>query len=119
MDRLMKYAYFIPYKESSMSEDLAYAYTRVVISQYGSPKSVITDRGTTFTSKFWQSLIAQLGMKHKILTAFHPQTDRQMERLNQTLEQYLCCYLNYQQDNWIILLPLVQFAYNSTKSETT
>ena len=57
-DRLTKYAYFILYKEMSTSEDLAYTYIRVVISQYGSPKSVITNRGTTFISKFWLSLIA-------------------------------------------------------------
>ena len=63
--------------------------------------------------------MAQLGTKHKMSTAFHPQTDGQTERLNQTLEQYLRCYLSYQQDNWVTLLPLAQFAYNSAKSETT
>ena len=52
-------------------------------------------------------------------TAYHPQTDGQTERLNQMLEQYLRCYLNYQQDNWVTLLPLAQFAYNSAKQETT
>ncbi|KAL2004475.1 hypothetical protein VTN00DRAFT_3477 [Thermoascus crustaceus] len=48
----------------------------------------------------------------------HPQTDGQTERMNQTLEQYLCCYINDQQDNWVELLPLAQFAYNSAKNET-
>lgn len=63
--------------------------------------------------------MAQLGANHKLSTAFHPQTDGQTERLNQTLEQYLRSYVNKQQDNWVQLLPLAQFAYNSAMAETT
>jgi len=63
--------------------------------------------------------MTQLGANHKLSTAFHPQTDGQTERLNQTLEQYLRSYVNQQQDNWVQLLPLAQFAYNSAKSEAT
>jgi hypothetical protein len=63
--------------------------------------------------------MAQLRTNHKLSTAFHPQTDGQTERLNQTLEQYLRSYVNQQQDNWVELLPLAQFAYNSAKSEAT
>ena len=54
-----------------------------------------------------------------MLTDYHPQTDGQTERLNQTLEQYLRHYVNYQQDNWVILLPTAQLAYNSTNTSTT
>ena len=61
----------------------------------------------------------QMGANHKLSTAFHPQTDRQTERLNQTLEQYLRSYVNEKQDNWVQLLPIAQFAYNSVKSEAT
>lgn len=63
--------------------------------------------------------MAQLGTNHKLSTAFHPQTDGQTERLNQTMEQYLRSYVNYKQDNWVELLPLAQFAYNSALSEAT
>src|SRR2546421_2472863 len=98
-DRLTKLAYFIPYKESSTAIDLAYAFQRIVHSQHGLPHSIISDRGPTFVSNFWQSLTAQLGVKHKLSTAYHPQTDGQMERLNQTLEQYLRCYVNFKQNN--------------------
>ena len=118
-DRLTKLAYFIPYKESSTAIDLAYAFQRIVHSQHGLPHSIISDRGPTFVSNFWQSLTAQLGVKHKLSTAYHPQTDGQTERLNQTLEQYLRCYVNFEQNNWVTLLPMAQFAYNSHKNETT
>jgi hypothetical protein len=51
-------------------------------------------------------------------SGYHPKGDGQREQVNQTLEQYLHCYCNYQQDNWT-LLPLTEFAYNNVPSETT
>ena len=60
-----------------------------------------------------------LGIKHKLLTAYHPQTDGQTERLNAIAEEYIRHYANYQQDNWARLLPTAQMAYNSTTISTT
>jgi hypothetical protein len=118
-ERLTKFGHFIPYKEASTASDLAYSFLRNIVGIHGMPREIISDRGSVFTSKFWQGLIAQLGTKHKLSTAYHPQTDGQTERLNQTLEQYLRSYVNHQQDDWVRLLPLAQFAYNSATTETT
>jgi len=52
-------------------------------------------------------------------SGYHPEGDGQTKCMNQTLEQYLCVYCNYQQDNWSELLPLIEFAYNNTPSATT
>jgi hypothetical protein len=52
-------------------------------------------------------------------SGYHPEGDGQTERANQTLEQYLHIYCNYQQDNWSELLPLAEFAYNNAPSATT
>ncbi|CCD55602.1 hypothetical protein BofuT4_P154140.1 [Botrytis cinerea T4] len=60
-----------------------------------------------------------MGIKRKLSTSFHPQTDGQTERTNQTMEAYLRCYVNYRQDNWVELLPMAQFAYNTSETETT
>ena len=117
--RTTKYGHFVPYKESSDATELAYAFMRNIVSQHGLPDEIISDRDKLFTSKFWVSLMAQLGAHHKLSTAFHPQTDGQTERLNQTLEQYLRSYVNQKQDDWVQLLPLAEFAYNSAKSEAT
>ncbi|RAQ98558.1 hypothetical protein DDE82_009139 [Stemphylium lycopersici] len=65
------------------------------------------------------TFLAKLGVKKKLSTSFHPKTDSQTERTNQTLEQYLRMYANKLQDNWVELLPTAQLAYNSTKSATT
>lgn len=117
--RLTKYAYFIPYKEASTAEELAYVFLQRILSNHGMPKEIISDRDKLFTSKFWTSLTRQLGSKQKMSTSYHPQTDGQTERINQIVEQYLRFYLNYQQDNWVELLPLAQFAYNSARTSTT
>ena len=60
-----------------------------------------------------------MGTKRKLSTAFHPQTDGQTERMNQTLEQYLRGYVNRRQNNWTTLLPLAQLAFNNHVSDTT
>jgi hypothetical protein len=118
-DRLTKYAYMLPFNETCTAEDVAYTFLRTIVANHGTPDEIISDRDKLFTSKFWTTLIALLGTQHKLSTAFHPQTDGQTERLNQTMESYLRCYVNYQQNNWVGLLPLAQFAYNSADTETT
>ena len=70
-------------------------------------------------SHFWWSLGKALNMKLHFTSGYHPEGDSQTERTNQTLEQYLRVYCNYQQDNWSLLLPLAEFAYNNTHSATT
>jgi Integrase zinc binding domain/RNase H-like domain found in reverse transcriptase len=93
-DYLMKYAYFIPYKEASSVEELAYAVLRTVIAAHGVPRYIIIDRAKVYTSKFWESLMAKIGVDQRHSIAYHPQTDSMVERLNQTLEQYLRIFVN-------------------------
>ena len=59
-----------------------------------------------------------MDLKRRLSTAFHPQTDGQTERMNQTIEQYLRIYCNYQQDNWTNLLSLAEFTYNNAHQPT-
>ena len=72
-----------------------------------------------FISHFFWLLGTALDMKLHFTSGYHPEGDGQMERTNQTLEQYLQVYCNYQQDNWSELLPLAEFAYKNTLSATT
>ena len=81
--------------------------------------TVTSDHSMEFVSHFFQSLRTTLDMKLHFTSGYHPEGDRQTERTNQTLEQYLRVYCNYQQDNWSELLPLAEFAYNNTLSATT
>ena len=86
MERLIKYAYFIPFKEVILAPELAHIIMRTVIANYRLLEEWITDRDTKFTSQFWKTLIEQLGIKNKLSTVYHPQTDGQTERLNQTVK---------------------------------
>ena len=72
VDRLTKYAYFIAFQEKTSAEDLAYHFQRVVVSNHGLPREIVTDRGTLFTSKFWETLTAMMGIKRKMSTAYYP-----------------------------------------------
>ena len=58
-------------------------------------------------------------MKLHFTSGYHPEGDGQTERMNQTLEQYLRVYCNYQQDNWLDLLLIAEFAYNKAPNATT
>ncbi|KAG8424880.1 hypothetical protein J3458_022432 [Metarhizium acridum] len=115
VDKLTKYAYYIPYKESSNTKDLAYMFFKTVIAQHGLPTKLISDRDKLFTSNFWKCLMETMKIKQSLSTAFHPQSDGQTEILNQILEQYLRSYVNYQQNDWVEWLPLAQWAYNSSE----
>ena len=117
--RLTKYAIFIPYLESSTTEALLYSFQRNIVADHGMPEVVISDRDKWLTSKFWTSLMNQLGTKQAMTSAYHPQANGQAERINQVLEEYLRHFLNYRQDNWVGLLPTAQYAYNSSAAEAT
>lgn len=119
VDRLTKWAYFLPWKETTTAEQLSYLFERHIVSHHGLPDDITSDRDKLFTSKFWQALMKRLDIKSKLSTAFHPQTDGQTERLNQVIEQYLRSYVNFEQDDWVDLLPTAQMAYNASKTNTT
>ena len=119
VDRLTKFGYFVPCKETMTAEDFAYLFARTILSNHGLPEEVISDRGSVFLSRFISSLSSMLSIKQAMSTAFHPQTDGQTERLNEFLEQYLRIFVNYEQNNWVSLLPLAQFAYNNSQQSST
>ena len=90
-----------------------------VFSKHGVPEHVTSDHGPKFVSCFFCSLRKALDMKLHFTSSYHPEGDGQTERTNQTLEQYLQIFCNYQQDNWYTLLLLAEFTYNNTPSATT
>ena len=119
IDRLTKQSIFILTYDTITSAQLAQLFVLHVFSKHGALSHVTSDRGSEFVSHFFQSLGKALDMKLHFTSGYHPEGNRQTECTNQTLEQYLCVYCNYQQDNWADLLPLAEFAYNNTLSTTT
>ena len=119
VDRFSKQAIFIPTFDTITSHDLARLFVIHVFSKHGAPAHVTSDRGSEFVSHFFRSLGQALDMKLHFTSGHHPEGDGQTERVNQTLEQYLRMYCNYQQDNWADLLPLAEFAYNNAPNAAT
>lgn len=99
-------ALFIPTTNQVNAEETSRLFITHVFCHFGTPDSVISDRGVTFTSLFTRSVMKGLKVTQKLSTAFHPQTDGQTERINSILEQYLRCYINYQQSDWSDYLPI-------------
>ncbi|KAK1618155.1 hypothetical protein QYE76_023672 [Lolium multiflorum] len=89
VDRLTKVAHFIPVKTTYQGPRLAELYISRIVSLHGTPKSIVSDRGSQFTSRFWQKVHEGLGTRLNFSTAYHPQTDGQTERVNQILEDML------------------------------
>jgi len=115
VDRFTKMAHFIPLpKTRKTAPDLAIAFAREVWKFHGLPTDIVSDRDSRFTSEVWKEFLQLLDIRPRMSTAFHPQTDGQTERLNQTIEAYLRAFATREQDNWVSLLPMAEFAYNNS-----
>ncbi|GJY41221.1 putative reverse transcriptase domain-containing protein [Tanacetum coccineum] len=114
MDRLTKSDHFLPMREDYKMERLTRLYLNEIVARHGVPISIISDRDSRFTSRFWQSMQEALGTRLDMSTAYHPQTDGQSERTIQTLEDMLrACVLDFR-GSWDVHLLLVEFSYNNS-----
>jgi len=119
VDRLTKIVHFIPTTEKTSAEGLARLFRDNMWKLHGLPKSIILDKGPQFAAGLMQELNGMLGIKSKLSMAFHPQTDRQTERVNQELEQYLRMFIDHRQEQWPKWLGTAEFAYNNKKHSST
>jgi transposase InsO family protein len=92
VDKMTKFAHFIPLKHPYTAATIADAFLANVCKLHGLPASIVSDRDPVFTSHLWQALFRAIGMQLKMSIANHPQTDGQTERVNQSLECFLRCF---------------------------
>ena len=88
-----------------------------IIYENGIALEIVSDRDSKFTSKFWTSFHAHLGTALKLSSARHQSTDGQTERMIAFVEEALRMSITYKQNNWVKLLPKIQFSINSTPSK--
>jgi hypothetical protein len=113
IDHLTKVAHFILVKTTFGGATLAQIYLKEIVRLHGILRKIVSDRGTQFTSKFWMSLQQALGTKLDFSTAYHPQSDGQIERVNKVLEDLLkACVLTFDK-SWESSLPYAEFSYNN------
>jgi len=112
-DRLSKMMHFVATTEGTSAEGSARLLQDNVWKLHGLPESVVSDRGPQFAAELTKELNRILGIKTKLSTAFHPQTDGQTERMNQELEQYLQFFIENRQKDWPEWLAVAEFAINN------
>jgi len=127
VDQLSKQAIFIPTHDTITSVELACLFITHVFAKHRVLSHVMSDRSSKFVSYFFCSLGTALDMRLYFTSEYHLETNGQAEQTNQMLEQYLCIYCNYQQNNWsepwlslhitmLLVLPLVSLHSSPTKS---
>ena len=107
-------AHFIPCTKTIDLVQLAYLLTKEVFTKHRLLESIVSDHGSLFTSHFWKALMKLMGIQVKMLTSFHPQTNRATERVNQTLKQYIRSFINFTQDDWADYIPLAEYTYTDS-----
>jgi len=117
--RLTSMVHLIPVNTTVKASELASLYVKEVVRLHGLPDSIVSDRDSKFTSKFWSETHRILGTKLLMSTAFHPQTDGATERANRSVGQILRTLIQPDQTDWVEKLPLTEFAINSNLSSST
>ena len=109
----------MPTTEMTLVKGMVRLFQDNVWKLYGLPESIITDKGVQFAAGIIKELNSILGIDTKLLIAYHPQTDRQMEKINQKLKQYLRMFIDHRQEQWPYWLVTAEFAYNNKVQTST
>jgi hypothetical protein len=119
VDRLGKRPITIPVRDTITAKQLVPLFLIHVARHVGLPDSITSDRGPQFVSDFWNETCERLGIKIKLSTANHPQTDGQTEIVNQYFDQRLRPYINYYQDDWDDWIAIFDYQQAALWHETT
>jgi transposase InsO family protein len=119
VDRLTKMVRIAATTTDVSAEGAADLMVQHVIRHHGLPSTIVSDRDTRFTSKFYQHLVNRWKVQLNMSTAYHPQTDGQTEVMNRILEDYLRSYTRSSQDEWDELIAMAEFAMNNSKNSST
>jgi transposase InsO family protein len=118
VDSLTKSAHFIPVATTYRVGQYAELYLSHIVRYHGIPKTIISDRGSIFIAYFWEQLHECLGTHLIRSSAYHPQTDGQMEQVNQTIEDMLRACVLTNGPKWDKHLTLSEFSYNNSYQES-
>ena len=118
VDRLTKYSHFMDLAHPFTVATVANAYIKHVFKLHGNPNTIVSDRGPTFTSKFWQDLFRLQEVEIQLSFSYHPQTDGQTKVVNRCLEGYFRCVCGQYPHTWSKWLALAEYWYNTNYHST-
>ena len=119
VDKLTKYAIIIPTTTNVNEVETAKLFFKHVISKFGIPRQIISDRDTRWRGDFWKEICRLMGMRRCLTTSYHPQADGQTEVLNQGLKISIHAYIGPDRDNWSEILDALTLSYNSSPHTAT
>jgi len=116
---LQKDVHFIPLRDGKLIQpDILWIFLESLWRHHGIQSTITSDGNIRFTSTIWKGIVDTPGIKSQMLSPFHPQTDGQTEKVNQTLECYLWNYCHYKNDNWEQMLTIAEYAYKNSLCST-
>jgi hypothetical protein len=114
VDQFLKYAHFIPLGHPYTATSVARAFFTDIVRLHSFLESIVSDRDPVFTDHVWRDLFRLAGVKLRMSSAFHPQTDGQSEAVNKAIAMYLRCITGDRPRDWLDWLPWAEFCYNSS-----
>ena len=119
MDCFSGYTYLVPVAKTIDAKQAALIMINRIFTVHGFPNSIVSDRDSKLTSRFWQQLMKNIQVDMNMATAYHHQTNGQVERRIRTIRQCLLNYINPQGNKWTQHLPHVQLAINAAPGDST
>ena len=114
VDSFTKYAHFVPLHHPFTALVVAKAFTNHIYKLHDMSVAIISDRDRIFLSNFWYELFSLADVQLRMSSSYHPQSDGQTERLNQTMETFLRCFVNACPSKWSLWLSSADFWYNTS-----
>jgi transposase InsO family protein len=118
VDYFSKVAHFIPVKTTYKGAKLAELYITRIVCLHRVPKKIVSDRGTQFTSRFWEKIHEAMNTRLNFSSVYHPQMDGQTERVNQILEDMLRACALKDSKSWDKCLSYADFSYNNNNQKS-
>nr|ABA97403.1 retrotransposon protein, putative, unclassified [Oryza sativa Japonica Group] len=114
VDRFTKYAHFVALSHPFTADQIVTQFVENYYKHHGLPAVIVSDRDIIFTSQTWKDVFEKAGVKLHFSSGYHLQTDGQTERVNQCLENYLCCMTFTKPKKWKSLLAYAEWWYNTS-----
>ncbi|KAK1784659.1 hypothetical protein P4O66_003342 [Electrophorus voltai] len=115
VDQFSKIVHFVPLAALPTMLETADILFLQVFRHFGLPEDIVSDRGPQFTLRLWKELLGKLNITVSLTSGYHPQANRQVERVNQELVKFLYLYCQHHPESWNAYLPWAEYVQNSLR----